>query len=147
RAVELPGGRVHLAAWHDLSEQKEAQRRHSDILSLLGHELRNPLGPIRHSVEILRLLSPADPELQTSLAVIDRQAAFMGRLMDDLLDLSRISRGKILLRKEPCDLSRLVREAAEDYRGTLEGHGLELALQVSDEPLWVFGDRLRLLQV
>jgi PAS domain S-box-containing protein len=125
----------------------EADRRKDEFLAMLAHELRNPLGPIRNAVQILRLRGPADPVLQQSRDMIDRQAAHMARLIDDLLDVSRITHGKILLRREVLDLVEVVRATAEDYRSGLEAAGLTFQLQLPDEPLWVRGDPTRLAQV
>ena len=125
----------------------EADRRKDEFLAMLGHELRNPLGPIRNAVQILRLRGPADPVLQQSRDMIDRQATHMARLIDDLLDVSRIAHGKVLLRKEVLDLVKVVRATAEDYRSGLEAAGLTLELQLPDQPLWVRGDPTRLAQI
>jgi PAS domain S-box-containing protein len=125
----------------------EADRRKNEFLAMLGHELRNPLGQIRNGVQILRLRGPADPLLHHSRDMIDRQAAHMARLIDDLLDVSRIAHGKVLLRKEVLDLVEVVRITAEDYRSSLEATGLTLDLQLSDEPLLVKGDPTRLAQI
>jgi CheY-like chemotaxis protein/two-component sensor histidine kinase len=114
---------------------------------MLAHELRNPLAPIRNAVEVLKLIGPQDPTLAQARDMIDRQAAHMARLVDDLLDVSRITRGKALLRKEPLDLVPLVRVAAEDHRTLLEGTGLKLSVRLPDGPLWVEGDPTRLAQV
>jgi PAS domain S-box-containing protein len=125
----------------------EADRRKNEFLAMLGHELRNPLGQIRNGVQILRLRGPADPLLHRSRDMIDRQAAHMARLIDDLLDVSRIAHGKVLLRKEVLDLVEVVRITVEDYRSSLEATGLTLDLQLSDEPLLVKGDPTRLAQI
>ncbi|HEV3262610.1 MAG TPA: PAS domain S-box protein [Gemmataceae bacterium] len=125
----------------------EADRRKDDFLAMLGHELRNPLGLIRNAVEIHRLSGHVDPVLQHSRDMIDRQAAHMARLIDDLLDVSRIAHGKVLLRKEVLDLVKVVEATVEDYRGGLEAAGLTLKLQLPDEPLWVRGDPTRLAQI
>src|SRR5262249_38733413 len=79
---------------------KEAGRRKDEFLAMLAHELRNPLAPIRNAVEVMKLMGPPEPRLQRVREMIDRQVAHMARLVDDLLDVSRITRGKILLRKE-----------------------------------------------
>jgi PAS domain S-box-containing protein len=125
----------------------EADRRKNEFLAMLGHELRNPLGPIRNAVQILRLRGPADPILQRSRDMIDRQATHMARLIDDLLDVSRIAYGKISLHKEVLDLVKVVRVTAEDYRSGLEAAGLTLQLQLPDTPTWVRGDPTRLAQI
>jgi PAS domain S-box-containing protein len=128
-------------------ELREADRRKDEFLAMLAHELRNPLGPIRNAAEVLRQTGPAAESLQRAGDMINRQVAHMARLVDDLLDVSRISRGKILLRKEPLDLTALVRATAEDHRSLLEGSGLTLTAELPGESLWVVGDPTRLSQV
>src|SRR5262249_31300146 len=83
---------------------QEADRRKDEFLAMLGHELRNPLAPIRNAVQVMRLIGPSDPELQWTRDVIDRQLRHLTRLVDDLLDVSRITRGKIRLQLEPVDV-------------------------------------------
>ncbi len=126
---------------------READRHKDEFLAVLAHELRNPLGPIRNAVQVMRLMEPMGPGLQQAREIIDRQVTHMARLIDDLLDVSRISRGKILLRKERLDLAARVRTSVEDYRKLLEASGLKLVLQVPERPLWVRGDPTRLAQV
>jgi signal transduction histidine kinase/ActR/RegA family two-component response regulator len=126
---------------------KEAGRRKDEFLAMLAHELRNPLAPIRNAVEVMKLMGPPEPRLQRVREMIDRQVAHMARLVDDLLDVSRITRGKILLRKEKIDLVPLVRAAVEDHRSLLENTGLTFQLQVPDQALWTEGDPTRLAQV
>jgi PAS domain S-box-containing protein len=139
--------RAALAASQQAEEAlKEADRRKNEFLAMLGHELRNPLAPIRNAVAVLRLQRDGDPLLHRAEEMIDRQVTHMARLVDDLLDVSRISRGKILLRKERLDLVELVRAVVEDHRAGVEESGLALALDLPDQPLWVDGDPTRLAQ-
>jgi PAS domain S-box-containing protein len=125
---------------------KEADRRKDEFLAMLGHELRNPLAPIRNAVYLLRQVSGGDLLQLRAQEIIDRQVTQMARLVDDLLDVSRISRGKILVRKERLDLAELVRATVEDHRRGFEESGLSVALTLSGEPLWVEGDPTRLAQ-
>jgi PAS domain S-box-containing protein len=125
----------------------EADRRKDEFLAMLAHELRNPLAPIRNAVEILNAKGPVVPELQWARAVIGRQIAQMGRLVDDLLDVSRISRGKIELRKERVALASVIGGALEATRPTAEKWGHELTVVLPAEPLEVEGDVVRLGQV
>ena len=125
---------------------KEADRRKDEFLTMLAHELRNPLAPIRTSLEILRRSAVSDPAVERARAMIERQVAHMVRLVDDLLDVSRISRGKILLREERLDLAGLVRTTADDHRASLEAAGLSLRIDVPDEPVFALGDPTRLAQ-
>jgi signal transduction histidine kinase/ActR/RegA family two-component response regulator len=126
---------------------KEADRRKDEFLAMLAHELRNPLGPIRNAVQILKLVGAPDETAAQARAMIDRQVSHMARLIDDLLDVSRISRGKVLLRKERCDLTEIVRTTTADYRGILEATGLQLSVELPEQPFWIEGDRTRLAQV
>ncbi|MGE5302765.1 MAG: ATP-binding protein [Alphaproteobacteria bacterium] len=124
---------------------KEVDRRKDEFLALLGHELRNPLGIINTSIELLSYDGSPDFTLAELRATMKRQVAHMSRLLDDLLDISRINRGQIRLKNEPCNFTQTVRETAEDFRPRLEG--LELVVDVPDRPLWVTGDRTRLVQI
>jgi signal transduction histidine kinase len=124
-----------------------ADRAKDDFLAMLAHELRNPLAPIRNAVEILRRLTPPEPRLTRAHEIIDRQVSHQAHLLDDLLDVSRITRGKIDLRRERLDLVQLVRDAAEDSRGLLDAAGLALSLELPAAPIWTEGDPVRLAQV
>jgi PAS domain S-box-containing protein len=126
---------------------KEADRRKDEFLAMLAHELRNPLAPIRNAVEVFRLLGPADPDLEWARDMIGRQVQQLTRLVDDLLDVSRITRGKIALRKEPVDLAAVVARAVETSRPLLDARGHELTLDLPREPLRVEADATRLAQV
>jgi PAS domain S-box-containing protein len=126
---------------------READRRKDDFLAMLGHELRNPLGPIRSAVEMLRIDGLSDAERREMRDVIERQVIHMARITDDLLDVSRISRGKVLLRREPVDLAKLARDAARDFAGEIADAGLGLRLEAPAEPVWSHGDKTRLAQV
>jgi PAS domain S-box-containing protein len=126
---------------------READRRKDEFIAVLAHELRNPLAPVRNAVEILKRLGPPDPKLQRARDIIARQVGHMARLIDDLLDVSRITRGQLDLQREPCDLAAIMRETAEDYRALIEAEGQQLQLQISDQPLHVDGDPTRLAQM
>jgi PAS domain S-box-containing protein len=158
RAVPFRDPQGRITAWFgvttDIHEQKELQRslreadrRKDEFLAMLAHELRNPLAPVKNAMEMIRLRKVADPVVTQAREVVDRQVTHMSRLIDDLLDLSRIARGKVLLRQEHCDLVPIVRQTAEDYRATLEAGGLGLAVRLPPGPLWVVGDGTRLAQV
>jgi len=125
----------------------EADRRKDEFIAVLAHELRNPLAPVRNAVEILKLAAPPEPRLDRTRAVIERQVGHMARLLDDLLDVSRISRGKLVLQMQRCDLAAIVRDTTEDYRSSIEAAGLRLQLHVPPEPVWVDGDPVRLTQM
>jgi PAS domain S-box-containing protein len=123
-----------------------ADRAKDEFLTMLAHELRNPLAPILTGLHVARQASDADMRDQV-LAAAERQTRHLARLMDDLLDVSRITRGKVEIRGEVLDLARLVRTAAEDRRPVLEQHGLALAVEAPAAPVWVSGDPTRLVQV
>jgi PAS domain S-box-containing protein len=143
-----------LSASRDVTEQceaeealREAHRQKDEFLAMLSHELRNPLAPIRHSVEIMRLVGPKEPALLTARDMIDRQVTHLARLVDDLLDVSRVSRGKIQLQKKPLDLSSAVGQAIETRRYLLEARRHELTVKLPKGPVPVEGDFTRLAQV
>jgi PAS domain S-box-containing protein len=130
-----------------LRQLKEADHRKDEFLATLAHELRNPLAPVRNAVQVLRLKGPADPELRWSRDVIDRQVAHLTRLIDDLLDVSRITRNRLELRKEPVELAEVVKGAVETSRPLIEECGHELTLTLPSEPVYVDADLVRLAQV
>jgi PAS domain S-box-containing protein len=127
-------------------ELKEAHRRKDEFLATLAHELRNPLSPIRFSVEICR--SHVDPEARSSaLDVVDRQIQQMSRLLEDLLDVSRLSYQKLVLRPEVVDLSHVVARAAETSQPLRDEIGQVLHLDLPDTPIFLSADPVRLEQI
>lgn len=126
---------------------EEANRRKDAFLALLGHELRNPLSAMVGGLELLKLIGAQSGEAAEARELVERQARLMNRLVDDLLDVARIARGKISLDRVPVDLAALVRIAAEDSRRALEERQLSLSVEVSDSPLYCLGDAERLTQV
>jgi PAS domain S-box-containing protein len=125
----------------------EADRRKDEFLAMLAHELRNPLAPVLNGLQVLRLAESDHELLEQARAMMERQIRHMTRLVDDLLDVSRITRGKVQVRRERLDLAALVRTAAEDRRPTLEQAGLELRVDAPRQPMWVAGDPTRLAQI
>jgi PAS domain S-box-containing protein len=125
---------------------KESDRRKDEFLAMLAHELRNPLAPIRNAVQVLRVKGSALPELQWARDVIDRQVQQMTRLIDDLLDVSRITRGKIELRKEQVELAAVVSSAVEASRPLIEKWGHQLIVMIPEEPVYLDADLTRLSQ-
>lgn len=125
---------------------EEADRRKDEFLGMLAHELRNPLGPILNAAHLLRRIPQKDPRLEELGDIIDRQVKHMTRLIDDLLDATRLAHGKVLLRKEHCDLAKIVRQTVEDYHSIFESGGLQLEIHVPDAPVWTLGDPTRLVQ-
>jgi PAS domain S-box-containing protein len=126
---------------------KEADRRKDEFLATLAHELRNPLAPIRNAVQILKAKGPPDPELQWGREVIDRQVQVMARLLEDLLDVSRISRNRLELRKERVELVTVVEAALETSRPVIEAGSHELTVTFPPEAIHLEGDPVRLAQV
>jgi signal transduction histidine kinase/DNA-binding response OmpR family regulator len=126
---------------------RDASRRKDEFLAMLSHELRNPLAPIRNAVELIRRLAPPDPKLAWATEVSDRQVAHLTRLVEELLDVARISQGKIALRNEPLDLLAAVAQAVETVRPYIDARGHQLALRQPDAPVWLRGDAGRLAQV
>ena len=126
---------------------KEADRRKDEFLATLAHELRNPLAPIRNAVQILKAKGPPDPELKWGRDVIDRQVQVMARLLEDLLDVSRISRNRLELRKERVELVTVVEAALETSRPVIEAGSHELTVTLPPEPIHLEADPVRLAQV
>ncbi len=126
---------------------EESERRKDAFLGMLAHELRNPLGPIRNAIGLLQQMGPDTPRHTQLRDIIDRQVTHMTRLVDDLLDSTRLARGKVLLRKERCDLVRLVRQTVDDYRNVLSENKLTAELHLPSTPLWVQGDPTRIVQM
>jgi CheY-like chemotaxis protein len=126
---------------------READRRKDEFLAMLAHELRNPLAPIRNAAQVLRAKGPPAGEVQWATEVIDRQVHQLARLVDDLLDVSRITRGKIELRKERVELGAVVRGAVEATRPLVEKWGHALGVSLPSEPVYLDADPTRLAQV
>ena len=124
-----------------------ADKAKEELLGMLAHELRNPLGTISNALQVLRLTGDGDETGQRAIDAAERQVLHQAMLIDDLLEASRVTRGQIELRCESLDLTELVRETAEGYRETLKQAGRRLELALPDEPLRVRGDRLRISQV
>jgi PAS domain S-box-containing protein len=137
----------------DISERRrseqlaEADRRKDEFLALLAHELRNPLAPIPNAIQVLQDFSPADADLQWARDVIERQVQHLTRLVDDLLDVSRISRGKINLKKECIKLAHVVADAVEIARPHVEARKHQLTVSQPPGPVWLEADATRLAQV
>ncbi len=126
---------------------KEADRQKDEFLAMLAHELRNPLAPILNAVQLMRRKPLMDPQLNWSREVIERQLGHLTRLVDDLLDVSRITRGQINLAREPVEISSLVARAVETVQPLIAERGHELTIDVPQEAIRVYGDPLRLTQI
>lgn len=130
-----------IAALHEEGDRK------NEFLAILSHELRNPLTPIRNSLYILERASPDGEQAKRAREVIDRQTNHMTRLIDDLLDITRITRGKIRLHREVLELNGLLKRSVEDHREHFRRKGIDLNVRGWDLPLRVDGDPTRLAQV
>jgi PAS domain S-box-containing protein len=124
---------------------READRRKDDFLAMLGHELRNPLAGIVTGAQVLSMLS-LDSEAGEMQAVISRQATYMSRIVDDLLDVSRIARGKLRLRHQYANLRQLLQDTVDDYRKSRTLDGCDLHVDIPNIDLWVWADSARLAQ-
>lgn len=139
RTAELEAARAEAQAANEAKDR---------FLAMLGHELRNPLASINTALEVLRRQGTADPAGEVRMrGIVQRQMNHMARLVDDLLDVSRIERGKLPLKLEPVDLAGLVRDLADAERARIEEAGIRFEIDVADRPLWVDGDPTRLTQV
>lgn len=128
-------------------EMRDVDRRKDEFLAMLAHELRNPLAPISAASELLRLVKLDQRRLQETSEVISRQVRHMTGLIDDLLDVSRVSRGLITLEKTPLDARQIVDDAVEQVRPLIDHKRHSLAIQFTHDSAVVIGDRKRLVQV
>jgi PAS domain S-box-containing protein len=128
-------------------ELRDADRKKDEFLATLAHELRNPLAPMLHAMQILNARGPLRPELEWARGVLDRQAHVMARLLEDLLDVSRISRDQLELRREWVELAAVLEVALETSRPVIEAGSHELTVTLPPEPIHLHADPLRLAQV
>src|SRR5437016_306929 len=158
RAVPVlePNGNIRewVGALTDITEKKnseqetqEANRRKDEFLAMLAHELRNPLAPIRNAVEIIRSSKTDTARIDWTCEIIERQVQHMSRLLDDLLDVSRITHGQIRLNKESTDLTTLVRRSLDALRTVLEKKNLRLVTDFVPSPVPISADVTRIEQV
>jgi PAS domain S-box-containing protein len=138
----------------DITERKQAEqvlqdsaRRKDEFLAMLAHELRNPLSPIVNAVELMGAMTPLDATVESARAMIERQVNQLVHLVDDLLDVSRVSRGRIVLQKAPVNLAEVVRQAIEASRPLLSARQHQLTIGMPESPLTVDGDFTRLAQI
>jgi signal transduction histidine kinase len=129
------------------AQLREGDRRKDEFLATLAHELRNPLAPLRNAVHVLRLKGLPPPKMQWACEMIDRQVHAMSRLIDDLMDVSRINQGKIALRREHMELSCVLRDAIESSRPLIDECEHHLELSLPDRQFMVNADATRLTQV
>ena len=126
---------------------REVDRRKDEFLAMLAHELRNPLAPICTAIEVIRQQGPTDRTVAWASDVIARQSAHLTRLVDDLLDVSRITLGKVKLNLAPLDLGTIITQAVETSRPLLEARRHQLSVEVPGHPLPLLGDSVRLTQI
>jgi two-component system, sensor histidine kinase len=130
-----------------LAQLRDADRLKDEFLAMLAHELRNPLHPIRSAVDFMRLRGSADPELQSSREILDHEVGHLTRLIDDLMDVSRITHNRIELRKARLSLVDVLKSAVESARPIIDFHGHRLHLDFQDNGVAVSGDEVRLTQI
>jgi PAS domain S-box-containing protein len=152
--VEHGGHRHIVGICLDVTERREAvealkevNQRKDEFLAMLAHELRNPLAPIRNAAQLLNIHSSGKPEIEWARAVIERQTSHLVRLVDDLLDVSRMVRGQIMLQKRAVDLAEVVQHAVETSRPLIRLRKHHLTVQLPEEPVQLEADLTRLSQV
>jgi signal transduction histidine kinase/ActR/RegA family two-component response regulator len=126
---------------------QEANRRKDEFLAMLSHELRNPLAPIVTSAQVLEKVAPNDSRIAWVREVIERQVTHLAGLVDDLLDVSRITQGKITLHREAVELGKVIEHSLEIVRPLIDSKRHVLSVDVPDTPVWIFGDFSRLSQI
>jgi signal transduction histidine kinase len=117
-----------------------------NVLGFLGHELRNPLAPIGNAIQILKVAGHDPEQVEKTRHLMERQFRVMTRLVDDLLDVPRLARGKMSLKRERFDLAKLLRECVEDRRAAMAAAGLRLTVDLPEGPVWTSGDETRIFQ-
>jgi PAS domain S-box-containing protein len=148
RAVSMMGTVLDVTERRRLIETLEqADRRKDEFLAMLAHELRNPLAPIRTAAELLRVVPGDAPRVGEAARIISRQVAHMTEMVDDLLDVSRVTRGLVAFEQAPVNLGSVVAAAAEQAEPAFRARGHALVVDATGSPAIVMGDRLRLVQV
>jgi PAS domain S-box-containing protein len=153
--IPLPGGRRGVVCYfRDISRSvlarealRDADSRKDEFLATLSHELRNPLAPLRSSLEIVRRVASAPPSAATALDIMDRQLSHLVRLVDDLLEVSRITRGQVELRREQVRLDVAINSAIETSEPLIRAGNHRLIVSLPDEPLLLDADPVRLAQI
>jgi PAS domain S-box-containing protein len=130
-----------------VEEAREAEKRKDEFLAVLSHELRNPLGAIRNSLFVLKRAPSGSDQSKRAEAVIDRQITHLTRLVDDLLDVTRITRGKVQLKCDRVELANLVRRTMEDHRATFVANRIDLEASIKSDPVWITADATRIEQI
>src|SRR5439155_15109137 len=153
-AIAFENARLYRSLQTEISERRSAEfelqaanQRKDEFLAMLSHELRNPLAPIRNALEVVRRIAPPDAKLTWATDVMDRQLRHMTHLVEELLDVARISQGKIALNKEPVDLAALIAQSVETAQPFIDARGHTLTVTLPGAPVWLQGDFGRLSQV
>ena len=157
RAIPIRDADGHVLRWFgtntDITAQRDAEealrladRRKDEFLAMLAHELRNPLAPIANSLHILRMAEDLDPAVERVYEILERQTHHLTRLVDDLLEVSRITQGKIELRKQQVELAAVIRSAVETSRPLIDASGHQIAITLPSEPALLIADPTRLSQ-
>ena len=144
---DLTEGQAQEAQKKRADDLAEANRSKEEFMALLSHELRNPLSPILNALNVQRQVKTDDPILQQAGDIIERQVGHMVRMVDDLLDISRITKGKLRLNKERVELRVIVNRAAESARPFSTARKHEFSMSLPTEPIWVEADATRLEQI
>jgi signal transduction histidine kinase/ActR/RegA family two-component response regulator len=153
-AMAFENARLYRTLETEIDERRQAEtklqlsnQRKDEFLAMLSHELRNPLAPIRNAIEVIRRVVPSEPTLEWANDVMDRQIKHLTRLVEELLDVARISQGKIVLQMEPVDLQAVMAQSIEIVRPFMEGRRHTLTHKLPASPVWMRGDFARLLQI
>jgi signal transduction histidine kinase len=148
RTREMAEERIALARAEEARRAaEESSRRKDEFIAMLSHELRNPLAPIRAGIEVIRRMRSSEPPVVQAVEVMDRQVVHLVRLVEELLEVSRISQGRITLKKEPVELSKIISHGVETARPLIFSRNQTLDIVVPPTPVWVSGDPMRLSQV
>ena len=139
--------RMHDEERRVAQELRGAIARRTHFLSMLSHELRNPLGPIGNALHVLDRVAPGSERAEHARVIISRQFGHLARLCDDLLDATRLASGKVQVRRARINLAEVVERTVEDHRSLFDRSGVDLDLRVAGRPLWMDGDAVRLSQV
>jgi signal transduction histidine kinase/DNA-binding response OmpR family regulator len=153
-AMAFENARLYHTLEAEIEERRQAEtklqlsnQRKDEFLAMLSHELRNPLAPIRNAIEVIRRVVPSEPTLDWANDVMDRQIKHLTRLVEELLDVARISQGKIVLQTELVDLKSVMSQSIETVRPFMEGRRHTLTHKMPATPVWMRGDFARLLQI
>lgn len=146
-ALAIDNAQLYQTTQRALAQLQVQDRRKTEFLSMLAHELRNPLTPIRNAAEVLGAQAQAQPQLQQIASVLRRQTHKMARLVDDLLDMARITHGKVKLERTTLDLRDIVQQARDTMQQQAAAREQTIELALPGRPVWVQGDALRLEQV